>query len=86
MQADNLKNLLYPRSVAVVGASASPDKFGHRVLFNIVYNGFKGRIYPVNPRESIVLGRTCFPSVAEIPGEVDLAVITVPTAGVKQVL
>jgi acyl-CoA synthetase (NDP forming) len=78
--------LLYPESVAVAGASASPDKFGHRVLFNIINNGFEGRVYPVNPRESSVLGLDCFPSVAEIPGEVDLAVITVPTAGVKQVL
>jgi acyl-CoA synthetase (NDP forming) len=86
VRPNNINSLLYPRSVAVVGASASPDKFGYRVLFNIVNNGFEGRIYPVNPRESRVLGLESFPSVTDIPGEVDLAVITVPTAGVKQVI
>jgi len=83
---DNINYLLYPGSVAVVGASASPDKFGYRVLFNIVNNGFEGRVYPVNQRESSVLGLESYPSVADIPCEVDLAVVTVPTAGVKQVI
>jgi acyl-CoA synthetase (NDP forming) len=84
--SENINCLLYPESVAVAGASASPDKFGYRVLFNIINNGFQGRVYPVNPRESDVLGLECFPSVVDIEGKVDLAVITVPTAGVKQVL
>ena len=86
MQSADLKYLLYPASVAVAGASASPDKFGHRILFNIINNGFKGRVYPVNPRESEVLGLESFAAVADIPGEVDLVVITVPTGGVKQVV
>lgn len=86
MQSADLKYLLYPESVAVAGASASPDKFGHRILFNIINNGFGGRVYPVNPRESEVLGLESFAAVSDIPGEVDLAVITVPTAGVKQVV
>jgi len=86
MHPMNINKLLYPKSVAVVGASASPDKFGYRVLFNIVNSGFEGGIYPVNPRESRVLGLESFPSVVDIPGEVDLAVVTVPTAGVRQVI
>lgn len=86
MPSENIKYLLYPGSVAVAGASTSPDKFGYRVLFNIINNGYRGRVYPVNPRESSVLGQVCFPSISEIPGQVDLAVVTVPTAGVKQVL
>ena len=86
MQPIDLKYLLYPGSVAVAGASASPDKFGHRILFNIINNGFKGRVYPVNPRESEVLGLESSAAVSDIPGAVDLAIITVPTAGVKQVV
>ena len=86
MQPADLKYLLYPRSVAVAGASTSPDKFGHRVLFNIINKGFKGSVYPVNPREKEVLGLESFPNVSDIPGEVDLCVITVPTAGVKAVI
>ena len=86
MQPKSINNLLYPKSVAVAGASASPDKFGYRVLFNIVNNGYEGRVCPVNPREGRVLGLESFPSVADIPGEIDLAVITVPTAGVRQVI
>jgi len=83
---NNINSLLYPGSVAVAGASASPDKFGYRVLFSVVSNGFRGRIYPVNPRESRVMGLEAFPSVVNIPGEVDLAVVTVPPAGVMQVI
>ena len=86
MQPIDLKYLLYPGSVAVAGASASPDKFGHRVLFNIINKGFKGRVYPVNPREKEVLGLESFPNVSDIPVEVDLCIITVPTAGVKSVV
>jgi len=86
LQPGDINYLLYPESVAVAGASASPDKFGYRVLFNIVKSGFEGRVCPVNPREVRVLGLESFPSVADIPGEVDLAVVTVPTAGVKQVI
>ena len=86
MQSADLKYLLYPASVAVAGASASPDKFGYRVLFNIVNNGFTGRVYPVNPRERQVLGLESFAAITDIRGEVDLAVITVPPSGVKQVI
>ncbi len=86
MQSIDLKYLLYPGSVAVAGASASPEKFGHRVLFNIINKGFKGRVYQVNPREKEVLGLESFPNVCDIPGAVDLCVITVPTAGVKSVI
>jgi len=86
LPSENIKHLLYPESVAVAGASTSPDKFGYRILFNIINNGYEGRVYPINPRARNVLGLECFPSVMDIEGKVDLAVVTVPTAGVKQVL
>ncbi|MEW6046794.1 MAG: acetate--CoA ligase alpha subunit [Bacillota bacterium] len=73
----NLQRLYRPRSVAVVGASANPAKLGHQVLRNIIESGYPGEVYAINPKESRILGRPCFPSIDEAP-PVDLAVIVVP--------
>ena len=66
-----------PQSIAVVGASANTFKGGYHILKNLV-TGFKGGIYPVNPRYSEIDGLTCYPSVKDVPGPVDLAIIFVP--------
>ena len=71
-----LDALLNPRSVALVGASANPAKIGHIALKNLSKGKFK--LYPVNPKEKRLLGLRCYPSVADIPGEVDLAVLSLP--------
>jgi len=68
--------LLNPRSVALVGASANPVKIGHIALKNLSKGKFK--VYPVNPKEKRILGLKCYPSVADIPGDVDLAVVSLP--------
>ncbi len=73
-----IENLFKPRSVAVIGASRHPGKIGHAIVYNLVYSGYKGKIHPVNPNAKEILGLKCYPTVLEIPGEVDLAVITVP--------
>ncbi len=65
-----------PDGVAVVGASASPKKIGHEIFKNVLASA--PRAYPVNPSASEVLGQRCYPSVTDIPGEVDLAVVAVP--------
>jgi len=71
-----------PHGVAVVGATKKIDKAGHVIFKNFVENKrrevFKGEIYPVNPYEDSILGFQCCPSVAKIPGELDLVVIVVP--------
>ena len=66
------------RSVAVVGASASPEKTGHIILKNIIDGGFQGSVYPVNPKADEILGLKCYPSLGAIPGTLDLAVVVVP--------
>jgi acetyltransferase len=71
------EELLKPKSVAVVGASANPTKVGNNILVNIVKNGYEGEIYPVNPRADEIAGRKCYPSLSAIPGPVDLAVIAI---------
>lgn len=75
-----LKSIFEPDSIALVGASASPGKWGNAILKNLLDGGFEGEVYPVNPRENEILGRACYPSVLDIPGPVDLAVISVPSS------
>jgi acetyl coenzyme A synthetase (ADP forming)-like protein len=77
-----VKHLLAPSSVAVIGASRHRGTIGAELLHNLVANGFRGPLYPVNPAATSIENRPAFPSVLEIPGEVELAVITVPAASV----
>lgn len=67
-----------PRHLAVIGASRTPGKIGYAILDNIIKSGFRGRIYPVNPREEELAGLKCYPNLAGIGSTVDLAVIAVP--------
>lgn len=75
-----------PRSVAVVGASRNPQKLGYVLLDNLTRGGFSGPVYPVNPNAESVLGHAAYAHVDEIPGPVDLAVLTVPPAAVPAVI
>jgi len=65
-----------PRTVAVVGASRDPTKIGHLVLQYLLES--EARVFPVNPSASEILGQPCYPDLASIPAEVDLAVLAVP--------
>ena len=78
-----LETLLYPKAVAVIGASRSPEKVGHAVLANLVNGGFKGTIIPVNPGTDEILGLKCFKSLGEYKGPIDLGVIVVAGKYVK---
>ena len=78
--------LLSPRSVTFIGASKSPMKWGFIVLNNLISGGFKGKIYPVNPKESEILNLRVYPSVDEVPEVSDLAVIVTPPSSVLPVL
>jgi len=66
-----------PKSVAVVGASSDPKKPGNTALRNMLSLGYKGRIYPINPREKSILGLPCYASVLDIPEPVELCVLLV---------
>ncbi len=69
-----------PKSIAVVGASRQPRKIGHVIFRNLIDLGFPGKVYPVNPNATTILGRRSFGSVTEIDDEVELAVIATPSA------
>jgi len=73
-----LDSLFEPKSVAVIGASREPGKVGHDVLKNLIQYGYEGAIYPINPKADDVLGLPCYPSVTDVPGEVEMAVVVVP--------
>lgn len=81
-----LETLLYPKTVAVIGASRSPEKVGHAVLANLVNGGFSGTIVPVNPGAGEILGLKCYPSLAEYPERIDLGIIVVAGKFVKEAL
>ncbi|MGA2162115.1 MAG: acetate--CoA ligase family protein [Methanoregula sp.] len=72
------------RSVAVVGASQDPGKVGYAICRNML--GFTGSLYPVNPKNTEILGKTAYPSLAAIPGPVDVAVIAIPAPGVPAIV
>ena len=79
-----LEALFEPNSIAVIGASRDPSKVGYQILNNLK-RSFKGKIYPVNPRAKEILGLKAYPSIKDVPDEVDLAVIAVPAPIVPRV-
>ena len=84
-EARSVRNVLHARSIAVIGASADPSKIGHAVLRNLLRSDFAGPVYPVHPDARSVSGVRAYPSVADIPDAVDLAVVAVPAASVAVV-
>ncbi len=74
----SLSKFFTPKSVAIIGASENPKKFGHVILKNYTEMGFKGHVYPINPNCDSILGIKCKKSVLEIEEPVDSAVIVVP--------
>jgi acetyltransferase len=81
-----LEAVFAPRSVAVVGASPDPTRLGHRVLRNILDNGYQGRVVPIHPSASSILDLPSYPSVLQAPDAIDLAVIVIPAKGVLGVV
>jgi acyl-CoA synthetase (NDP forming)/GNAT superfamily N-acetyltransferase len=80
----SLRHLLAPTSIAVIGAGRRGTP-GREILHNIVTGGFGGQVYAVSPCTQSMEGLRCLPSVADLPGHVDLAVIAVPATTVSQV-
>ncbi len=75
-----------PSGVAIIGASRDQNKLGYGVVKNLHDCGYRGGIYPVNPRGGEILGYPCYPSVLDVPDPVDLAVLIVPVAATPSVM
>jgi acetate---CoA ligase (ADP-forming) len=82
----DLKNLFHPRSVALIGASTEQNKLSGRPFRFFREYGYAGNVYPVNPKYPEIAGVPCFAKLSDIPGKVDLAVITLPATAVPEAL
>jgi acetate---CoA ligase (ADP-forming) len=82
----DLRPLLAPRSIAIVGASESPDSWAPEIHRSLEHLGFDGELYPVNPKYDEVWGRPCVGSIAALPAGVDLVVFVVPARVVVRMI
>ncbi len=81
-----MKSLFEPESIAVVGASSDARKIGHIVLYNLIHSKYRGKLYPINPKASEILGLPAYTSLTAVPGKVDQAVVCVPNTLVPSVM
>ncbi|MFJ1968197.1 GNAT family N-acetyltransferase [Streptomyces sp. NPDC087903] len=82
----SLRPLLEPRSVAVIGANRDPLTIGHEIVANLLRGGFRGGVFPVNPRAGHIAGARAYPSVRELPEPPDLALVAVRAEAVPGVV
>jgi len=85
-EAASINRFFNPRSVAIIGASRRQETVGQLIVRNLVTGDFTGRVYVVNPNTSAVSGMPAYKSVAEIPDEVDVAIVAVPAESVQEVV
>jgi acetyl coenzyme A synthetase (ADP forming)-like protein len=81
-----MRRIMQPEAVAVIGASPEDGKIGNSVMKNLINGGYQGAIYPIHPRADEILGKKCYKSVMDIPGQVDIAIFCIPARLVAQVL
>jgi acetyltransferase len=86
MKDHYLKSLFEPESVAIIGATEREHAVANQVLLNMLEAGFKGKIYPVNPKHETVLDLPCFKSISAIDHPIDLAVIAIPAKNIPSVI
>ena len=82
----SMTRIMKPASIAVIGASAEAGKIGNSVMKNLVNGGYAGEIHPINPKAAEILDRKAYPSIADVPGDVDVAVFAIPAKFVPAAL
>ena len=83
---DAIGAIFYPSSIAFIGASGQMGKWGHMLTVNTISGGYQGKVFLVNPKTDTIAGRKTYPTVCDIPDPVDLAVVTIPAAGVLSLI
>ncbi len=86
MTSDVFASVFRPASVAVVGASSNPDSPGHDYVRSLVDFGFRGPVYPINPRASEIAGVRAYPSLSEVPTDVEYIISCIPADGVLDLI
>ncbi|KAE8437681.1 acetate--CoA ligase family protein [Vreelandella piezotolerans] len=81
-----LHDILAPSGIAVVGASADPTKRGYKAMVGLINGGYRGHIYPINPKADHILGVQAWPSLTEMPGRPELALLCTPAASVPALI
>jgi acetyl coenzyme A synthetase (ADP forming)-like protein len=82
----SMNRIMQPKSVAVIGASSEDGKIGNSVMKNLINGGYKGNIYPIHPKATEILGYKAYPSVKDVPEEIDTAVFAIPAKFVASAL
>ena len=85
-QPHPLDAIFAPKTVAVIGATEKEGSVGRTILWNLISSPFGGTVYPVNPKRPSILGIKAYPSIADVPEAVDLAIVVTPAAAVPQVI
>jgi acetate---CoA ligase (ADP-forming) len=78
MPDNSLKAVLDPKSIAIIGASDNPNKIGGRPLVYLSRFGYRGKVYPINPKRTETLGYKTYPSLKDLPGSPEVAIVAVP--------
>jgi acyl-CoA synthetase (NDP forming) len=86
MSEHSLDTIFYPRSVAIVGASDNPVSFGYDYIRRVIDYGYKGAIYPINPKRSELFGIKVYPEIGQIPGSIDYVIVGIPLPRVPDLL
>ena len=81
-----LETFFKPKSIAVVGASKDSTKIGHAALKNILISNYECKLYPINLKEKEILGIKCYQKLADVPGKIDLVLVSVPAKIVPQII
>lgn len=84
--AANLDGIFRPKSIAAIGASTRKGTIGREILHNLIEYEFNGKVFPVNPKTSVIHSIKCYSNVLDVPDAVDLAIVIVPRDFVKQTL
>jgi len=82
----DLNNFFYPSSICIAGASSKEKSIGYELLRSIKTYGYKGKVFPINPKADKILGYKCYPSVNSVNSDIDLAIVAVPKISVEETI